>query len=213
MDFRLGGYECPGCGRMLLPASLEPDAPEPEVLAPPLDAFVQAAAAHAAAPEVPLLPPVLVVPQGYPFPLAPPPRTALPAAAIAPVFARDSNHSGEGGDSPLPPGAKAYTWAGLLPCGIFSFFMGDLLWGGIGLAGALLGLPALVYWAYIPGVGRERAWRMRRFKSVEEYHAVMEAWNLAGIVVTALSVLAMFVLGYYVVKIALKTAAEIQGYQ
>jgi hypothetical protein len=193
MAYRLGGYECPGCGRMLLPSGLEPAAVEAAAAPAVPEAFIRAAAEHAANPGAPLLP--QVEPEGS--------RITGPASAPVPArlpSAASQNTSGLGAQAVLPSEASGGTMASVLPLGLFSFCTGDLLWGFIGLVGTFVFIPGLVYWAYIGLEGKKRAWRCRRFASVEEFARVMRAWELASWIYLSVVGVAAIMTAYFFAK-------------
>jgi hypothetical protein len=190
MDYRLGGYECPGCGRLIVPQELMPELPAPQVLIKP-----PPAAPSSSDPAAPVLSPAEApaAPPGYPFPLAAGPPFNLPPTL-------DGNTSGMGNSAVLPPQSNGSTMGGWLPLGLFAFFNGDLIWGVVGLVGTFLFIPGLVYWFYVSSEGRKLAWRRRRFSSLAQYAKVMDAWHMAGLLFTLIGGLIAIVATYIIAK-------------
>lgn len=128
-----------------------------------------------------------VPPTGY----APPPSQVAPAPPGYNPYAQfqpaDGNTSGMGSGYQAPPQTTGWTFAGFVPWGLFSFFNGNTTWGAIGLGLQFVGL-GIGYAIYMGIKGREMAWQDRRFESLEQYEAVMKAWNTAGMIVLGVGV-------------------------
>jgi hypothetical protein len=216
MEFRLGGYECPGCGRLILPPELMP----PTAPAPAMPASAHPADITPLAADPGRKPTTAAVPRGYPYPLSPPASSAvrpvvppappwaglpagllpLPASSLLFPSQPGSNNSGRNELEPLPPAAMRYTMASMLPLGIFSFYCNDLWMGILGVVGTFVPVLGLIYWAYIGAEGRKRAWRLRRFGSVAEFDKVMEAWSVAGLLVTQIGGLIAIIIAWNVAQ-------------
>jgi hypothetical protein len=144
--------------------------------------------------QLPPLPPQHgMPPPSYPGsygqgPYVPPPTGYgdgyVPAYAPPP----DGNTSGLGNMYPPPPEAQGWTFAGCIPFGLFGFYNGSQLWGFVGLAGSIISLVGWIYAIFIGIQGKQLAWQNRRFESMQQYLAVMRAWNIWGIVVIAFSI-------------------------
>jgi len=220
MSFRLGAWDCPGCGRLILLQPLdEPGEPEAD----------SAALATERTAELPPPPPItidwqrgeVVAPPQFlhqrsvaATPAGPAGHSAAPSSAdllglpgqSLPLPA-DGNTSGMGPGYPLPPQARGWTNASVIPGGLFSFYTGSSLWGAIGALGVLFGLPAVVYFVYVGLQGKAEAWRGRRFDSVEEYVAVMAAWNRAGLIIIYLSLGLMLIGGSVLIIVVQRSLA------
>jgi hypothetical protein len=189
MDYRLGAWECPGCGRLALVQPLdEPEAPpdrsddhagQPDLPPPPVRIDWAKGEVHAA-PELLPPPPVSLESSGSAARLLSAGGHAV-AGHAAPLPA-DGNTSGMGPGFPLPDEARGWTNAGVVPAGLFSFYNGSLLWGIVGALGVFFGLAGLAYFVAVGLRGKEDAWRGRRFASIDEYVAVMAAWDRAGVI-------------------------------
>jgi hypothetical protein len=121
----------------------------------------------------------------------------------------DGNTSGMGEGYPAPELAKGWHFGGFVPFGLFAFINGSPMWGAIGLIAYLVGF----YWIYsivIGFIGKEQAWRNRRFDSTQQYLETMGAWNTWGLVLLLLSV-ALVVL-YFIFVFAIVGTALTQGY-
>lgn len=133
----------------------------------------------------------------------------LPAPLVREVPA-DGNTSGMGPGYPLPPAARGWTNAGVIPAGLFSFYTGSALWGVIGVVGVVFSLAGLVYFVAVGLRGKEDAWRNRRFASVEEFEAVMAAWNNAGLWIIYISA-ALLAIGGVILIVALRRSLASLG--
>lgn len=118
----------------------------------------------------------------------------LPPAPPPPGFGYnlppDGNTSGMGEGYPLPPGVSGFNAGGCVPFGLFAFINGNTLWGIISLIGLIISPAQLVYAIYIAIQGRELAWRNRRFDSLEQFQDTMQPWNIGGLVLLGLGVIA-----------------------
>lgn len=100
------------------------------------------------------------------------------------------NTSGWGAAYPLPREARGWTFAGLVPFGLFPLYNGMQAWGVAGLVLTALGFPLfflvlpfqLAYIIYLGLKGRELAWRSRRFRTVSEFEQAMHVWNVVGMI-------------------------------
>ncbi|MCC7479290.1 zinc ribbon domain-containing protein [bacterium] len=177
-------------------------APPPQSSAPPAGPYVpgpgQAEGPVTGDPGVSYVPPPGYVPPPSQVPQPPPGYN--PYQQFMP---QDGNTSGMGTGYQAPPQATGWTFAGFVPWGLFSFFNGNNTWGAIGLGLSLFGFY-IVYSIYIGIKGREMAWQERRFESVEQYEAVMKAWNSAGLAVLLIGagLIALYMVFVFVVMFA-----------
>jgi hypothetical protein len=213
MEFRLGALECPTCGRMILPEGPAPQhetpassaVPEPSSAVPVRIDWQRGSVVAPAE----LLPPPPVDASRPPRPptaiedyeLLPPPLVReLPA---------DGNTSGLGPGYPLPPAARGWTNAGIIPAGLYSFYTGSVLWGIVGVLGVVFGLAGLVYFVVVGLRGKEYAWRNRRFASFEEFEAVMAAWNNAGLWIIYISAALLAIAGVVLIIFLRRSLASL----
>jgi hypothetical protein len=127
------------------------------------------------------------------------PPSYPPGAGYPPV---DGNTSGFGEGYPIPPGVKGWTFAGFIPYGIFAFANSSGMWGAFGIVAHVLGL-GLIYAIVLGLMGREIAWKARRFNSLVEFEETMAAWNKWGmIVLCAEAVLIGVIVTIYIVILA-----------
>ena len=91
----------------------------------------------------------------------------------------------------MPPETQNMNWAGCLPCGIFAFMNGALVWGVVTLVASFFvgGFASLL----LVIKGNEFAWQGRRFASRQEYNDTMNAWNYWGKLYTIVSVILTFI--------------------
>src|SRR5512140_1920876 len=85
----------------------------------------------------------------------------------------------------IPPGVKGWSWGAFLLSGIWA--IANRTWIGL-----LVFVPYL--WFVMPFVlgymGREWAWKNRRWESVEQFKRVQQRWSEAGIAAAIAMVLA-----------------------
>jgi hypothetical protein len=120
----------------------------------------------------------------------PPPGSGYAPPAYSPAYGyapSDGNTSGMGEGYLVPPGVKGWTCAGFIPFGIFAFANNNAMWGGIGILAHILGL-GLIYAIVLGLMGREVAWKARRFTSHAEFEETMAAWHKWGLILLALQV-------------------------
>jgi hypothetical protein len=100
------------------------------------------------------------------------------------------NTSGQGSSAIVPDEVKGWSWAGFGLTWIWGVFNGVL----ISLL-ALIPFPLFgLAWAIVLGVkGREWAWRNKKWESVEQFKNAQRPWDIAGIVIFAIGVTALFV--------------------
>ena len=96
------------------------------------------------------------------------------------------NTSGQGESATVPEEVKGWSWAGFALTWIWGVFNGVLI-------SLLCLIPAFgIVWAFVLGVkGNEWAWRYKKWDSVEQFKNAQRPWNVAGIVVFAISMVAL----------------------
>ena len=103
------------------------------------------------------------------------------------------NTSGMGAEYPIPDGVKGWTFAGMAPFGLFALYNGMWGWGIAGLLLTAAAFPFYIIYVLVIGiVGREEAWRNRRFGNMAQFERTMNIWSYAGII------LGVFALGIFV---------------
>jgi hypothetical protein len=116
------------------------------------------------------------------------------------------NTSGWGAAYPLPREARGWTYAGIVPFGLFPLYNGLQAWGVAGLVLTALGFPLfflvwplqLAYMIYIGLRGRELAWRSRRFRTLSEYEQAMHVWNVVGMISLIVGAFLLVAWGWYI---------------
>jgi hypothetical protein len=96
------------------------------------------------------------------------------------------NTSGQGASAIVPEEVKGWSWAGFGLTWIWGVFNGVLI--------SLLALiPFFAFvWAIVLGIkGREWAWRNKKWDSVEHFKNAQRPWDIAGIVIFAIGVVAL----------------------
>ena len=99
------------------------------------------------------------------------------------------NTSGQGELATVPEEVKGWSWAG---------FGLTWIWGV--LNGVLISLLALIpffafIWAIVLGIkGREWAWRNKKWDSVEHFKNTQKPWDIAGMVIFAISMVALIII-------------------
>jgi hypothetical protein len=100
------------------------------------------------------------------------------------------NTSGQGESAIVPEEVKGWSWAGFGLTWIWGVFNGVLI-------SLLVLIPFPFFslaWAIVLGVkGREWAWRNKRWDSVEHFKNSQRPWDIAGIVIFAIGVVALIV--------------------
>ena len=116
------------------------------------------------------------------------------------------NTSGWGAAYPLPREARGWTYAGIVPFGLFPLYNGLQAWGVAGLLLTALGFPLLflvwplqlAYVIYLGLKGKELAWRSRRFRTLSEYEQSMHVWNVVGMISLIVGALLLVAWGWFV---------------
>jgi hypothetical protein len=98
------------------------------------------------------------------------------------------NTSGQGESAIVPEEVKGWSWAGFGLTWIWGVFNGVL----ISLL-VLIPFPFFSFaWAIVLGIkGNEWAWRSKKWDSVEHFKDTQRPWNIAGIVLFAISMVAL----------------------
>jgi zinc-ribbon domain len=95
------------------------------------------------------------------------------------------NTSGQGASAIVPEEVKGWSWAGFGLTWIWGVFNGVL----ISLLALIPGFTLI--WAIVLGIkGNEWSWRNKKWDSVEHFKNSQRPWNIAGIVVFAIGVIA-----------------------
>ena len=193
------------------PPAPEPPAPPPPPAPRPIDTSAPGAGLAPPPPSQAYTPPPAQPPaqqayqppqQGY---QQPPPQQygPPPGQGYAPpqyAVPADGNTSGMGAGYGEPSEASGWTFAGFVPFGIYAFVMGNVMWGVIGLLSLIPyvgGIASLVYAIYIGVNGKKLAWQGKRFDSVEQYAQAMKTWNLIGVLLFVLGILAGLAFGAF----------------
>jgi hypothetical protein len=106
------------------------------------------------------------------------------------------NTSGQGESATVPEEVKGWSWAGFGLTWIWGVFNGVLI--------SLLALiPFFAFiWAIVLGIkGREWAWRNKKWESVEHFKNTQRPWDIAGIVLFAIWVVAIIIIPVVLVPI------------
>jgi len=103
--------------------------------------------------------------------------------------ATPENTSGQGASAIVPEGVKGWSWAGFGLTWIWGVFNGVLI-------SLLCLIPVFaIVWAFVLGAkGKEWAWRNKKWDSVEHFKNTQRSWDIAGIVVFAISMVALVVI-------------------
>jgi hypothetical protein len=99
------------------------------------------------------------------------------------------NTSGQGESATVPEEVKGWSWGAFVLTWIWGVFNGVLI--------SLLALiPGFVLiWAIVLGIkGREWAWRNKKWDSVEHFKNTQRPWDIAGIVLFAISMVALVII-------------------
>jgi hypothetical protein len=98
------------------------------------------------------------------------------------------NTSGQGESAIVPEEVKGWSWAGFGLTWIWGVFNGVLI-------SLLVLIPFPFFslaWAIVLGIkGNEWAWRSKKWDSVEHFKDTQRPWNIAGIVLFAISMVAL----------------------
>ena len=101
------------------------------------------------------------------------------------------NTSGQGETAIVPEEVKGWSWAGFSLTWIWGVFNGVLI-------SLLVLIPFPLFslaWAIVLGVkGNEWAWRNKKWDSVEHFKNTQRPWNIAGIVIFAISMVALIII-------------------
>jgi hypothetical protein len=110
------------------------------------------------------------------------------------------NTSGQGALATVPEEVKGWSWAGFGLTWIWGVFNGVL----ISLLALIPGF--VIVWAIVLGIkGNEWSWRNKKWDSVEHFKNTQRPWNIAGIVVFAISVAAIIIIPLVLVPILVFT--------
>ena len=100
------------------------------------------------------------------------------------------NTSGQGESAIVPEEVKGWSWAGFSLTWIWGLFNGVLI-------SLLVLIPFPLFslaWAIVLGIkGNEWAWRNKKWDSVEHFKNAQRPWNIAGIVIFAISMVALII--------------------
>jgi len=101
------------------------------------------------------------------------------------------NTSGQGESAIVPEEVKGWSWAGFSLTWIWGVFNGVLI-------SLLVLIPFPLFslaWAIVLGIrGNEWAWRNKKWDSVEHFKNTQRPWNIAGIVIFAISMVALIII-------------------
>jgi hypothetical protein len=101
------------------------------------------------------------------------------------------NSSGQGESAIVPEEVKGWSWAGFSLTWIWGVFNGVLI-------SLLVLIPFPLFslaWAIVLGIkGNEWAWRNKKWDSVEHFKNAQRPWNIAGIVIFAISMVALIII-------------------
>jgi hypothetical protein len=99
------------------------------------------------------------------------------------------NTSGQGASAIVPEEVKGWSWGAFGLTWIWGVFNGVL----ISLLALIPGFA--VVWAFVLGAkGNEWAWRNKKWDSIEHFKSAQRPWNIAGIVLFAISMVALVVI-------------------
>jgi hypothetical protein len=116
------------------------------------------------------------------------------------------NTSGQGELATVPEEIKGWSWGAFVLTWIWGIFNGVLI--------ALLCLiPYFGFvWAIVLGVqGNEWAWRNKKWDSIEHFKNTQRSWNIAGIVVFAVSIVVVPVVVFLAIVLPIVVPAVLQG--
>jgi hypothetical protein len=96
------------------------------------------------------------------------------------------NTSGQGESATVPEEVKGWSWAAFVLTWIWGVFNGVLI-------SLLCLIPVFcIVWAFVLGAkGNEWAWRNKKWDSIEHFKSAQSPWNIAGIVLFAISMVAL----------------------
>jgi hypothetical protein len=99
------------------------------------------------------------------------------------------NTSGQGASAIVPEEVRGWSWGAFGLTWIWGVFNGVL----ISLLALIPGF--VVVWAFVLGAkGNEWAWRNKKWDSIEHFKSAQRPWNIAGIVLFAISMVALVVI-------------------
>jgi Predicted membrane protein len=98
------------------------------------------------------------------------------------------NTSGQGELATVPEEVKGWSWGAFVLTWIWGVF--NSVWISL-----LCFIPFFGFvWAFVLGIkGNEWAWRSKKWDSIEHFKSTQGKWNIAGIIVFAISLVAPFV--------------------
>jgi len=96
------------------------------------------------------------------------------------------NTSGQGELATVPEEVKGWSWGAFVLTWIWGIF--NSVWIAL-----LCFIPFFsLVWAIVLGIkGNEWAWRNKKWDSIEHFKSTQRSWNIAGIVVFAISIVAI----------------------
>ncbi len=99
------------------------------------------------------------------------------------------NTSGQGESATVPEEVKGWSWGAFGLTWIWGVFNGVLI-------SLLCLIPVFaIVWAFVLGVkGNEWAWRNKKWDSIEHFKSTQRPWNIAGIVIFAIWIVAIVVI-------------------
>jgi hypothetical protein len=99
------------------------------------------------------------------------------------------NTSGQGASAIVPEEVGGWSWGAFGLTWIWGVFNGVL----ISLLALIPGF--VVVWAFVLGAkGNEWAWRNKKWDSIEHFKSTQRPWNIAGIVLFAISMVSLVVI-------------------
>jgi hypothetical protein len=106
------------------------------------------------------------------------------------------NTSGQGESAIVPEEVKGWSWGAFGLTWIWGVFNGVLI-------SLLCLIPVFaIVWAFVLGVkGKEWAWRNKKWHSVEHFKNTQRPWDIAGIVIFAIWVIAIAIIPLVLVPI------------
>jgi len=106
------------------------------------------------------------------------------------VVVTPENTSGQGESAMVPEEVKGWSWAGFVLTWIWGVFNGVL----ISLLALIPFPPFQLAWAIVLGIkGREWSWRNKKWDSVEHFKNTQRPWDIVGIVLFAIGMVALLV--------------------
>jgi hypothetical protein len=98
------------------------------------------------------------------------------------------NTSGQGESAMVPEEVKGWSWGAFVLTWIWGICNGVLI-------SLLCLIPVFgIAWAFVLGFkGNEWSWRNKKWDSIEDYKNTQRGWNIAGIVIFAISMVALVV--------------------